>query len=64
MYSVHCNLESPGTQSSAIQSHRCPHKGLKGTIVNQTFIKIIGRSLDVTLPNPVPSKKKMKGGIG
>ena len=42
-YSVHYNLESPGTRSSAIQiykPYRCPDKGLKGTVVHRKCLFI------------------------
>ena len=43
VYNVHCNLKSPGTQSSAIQikvsTLSCPDKCLNGTVMNRTCME-------------------------
>ena len=56
--SVHCNLESPGTRSSAIQmrvsiTHRCLDKVLNSTVVNRTCPSINVRSLEIMLTVPL-----------
>ena len=52
VYSVHCNLESPGTQSS-YPPLRCQNKGLKGIVVNRKCLPLVGWSVEITLTVPL-----------